>query len=284
MSQFLGYRIKSTNIKKLETILLAAKLNLKEAAKSEYHRLLSEEITEIFDDIILGASERPNCPIIDIAVNQLNTRISQAEMTNSGTEYDLRAGVTLIPDKEYTYVMLNASNAMLVKAFEDTKNIEDYKVDSKSLNNGVKTEQAEKWDSLHKQCSKTPAILSAVLTNRMEVDPKYLSFESPVDRAKIRAQRNMINRLLNQYACGTEISNRQLMPLMDKALMRMLDDDIQEELQDMISHLATLLVDIKLDDVQRNPSEPIEPDVSSETTPEENHNSCESVTADGVNA
>ena len=78
MSQFLGYRIKSTNIKKLETILLAAKLNLKEAAKSEYHRLLSEEITEIFDDIILGVIERPNCPIIDVAVNQLNTRISQA--------------------------------------------------------------------------------------------------------------------------------------------------------------------------------------------------------------
>lgn len=257
MTEFAGYRIKSTNIQRVESILREAKRNLKSAAESEFHRMLSEEVCEVVDDITLNVMQRPSCSILQAAQERLNEAIGKAEMSGSGTEYDLRSGVTLIPDKEYTYIILHVSNPVLEKAFADTKGIESFKVSDEDVANGVKTPAAMKWEELQKRCSLQPSLMSATLTNKIEADPSMLGFESPLDRAKTRARRTMTARLLNQYACGTEIRNNQLMPLLDKALTKMLTPAVQAELDGMVGQLAGTLIDVTLELVTSDPNRPV---------------------------
>lgn len=256
MAQFLGYRIKSTNIGKVEKILRLAKVRLNDAASAEYHRLLSEEVCELVDDVTLGVCQRPEYPLLEEATNRLNNRVSRAEFSSSGTEYDLRAGVTIIPDSQYTYLILNVSNPELEKAFCDTPGIEDYKVNDGDVQNNAMTAAAAKWDELRKRCEAQPSLLSAGLTNRMNVDPEKLTYDTPIVRAKVRARRSMTSRLLNQYACGKEIKSAELMPMMDKALEKLMDPDVQAEMDDMTAQLASTLIEITTDLVLHDPRQP----------------------------
>lgn len=257
MSEFLGYRIQTTNIGKLEKILLKAKDSIHAKAEEEYHRLLSEEICELIDDITLGVRQRPNQPLLDEAIAILNDKISRAEIAGSGTEYDMRTGVALLPDNKYTYVMLSVSNMKLEEAFSSSEGIEPYKVSDKDGVEGSRSPAAEKWEQFRKKYGSQPAIISATLTSRLTPDPSKLAFESPLSRAKTRARRAMTSRILNSYACGKEIQNTQLMAMMDKALLRLTDDDIVEEMDAMVSQLSMTLIDITLDIILQDPRKPV---------------------------
>lgn len=258
MGQFLGYRTKTTNIRKVENILRIAKANLREAAETEYHRMLSQEICELVDDITLGIVQRPNFPLLEAATNLLNEKIGRAEMASSGTEYDLRTSVSIIPDRQYTYFILVVSNPALEEAFRKSPDIEDYRVTEEELRNDVRTAAAAQWDELRKRCDNAPSLLSATLTNRMTVNPERLEFESPIVRAMTRARRNLTSRILNQYACGKEIQSTQLMPMLDKALAKLMDEDIQAELDESAAHLAGNLVSITMELVMHDPRKPAE--------------------------
>lgn len=271
MGQFLGYRVKTTNISKIEKILRTAKANLREAAETEYHRMLSQEICELVDDITLGVMQRPEFPLLEAATNLLNDKIGRAEMSSSGTEYDLRAGVSIIPDKQYTYFILTVSNPALEEAFRSSPNIEDYRVTEEELRHDVRTAAAAKWDELRKRCDNAPSMLSATLTNRMTVDPEKLKFESPVVRAKTRARRNLTARLLNQYACGKEIQSTQLMSMMDMALAKLMDEDIQTELNESAAHLTGSLAVITMELIMHDPRKPAERTFDAEDEIEDKH-------------
>lgn len=258
MSRFWGYRIKSVNINQVESILKNAKAKIAEAASEEYHRLLGIEIATLIDDITLNIQQRPNIPIFNAAINVLNEKISRAEAIGTGTEYDLRTGVTIIPDKGYTYLMLTASNSSLIPAFESTEGIENYTVDF-SIKDKTEEQSArsKKWERLWKRNEDSPAILTSSLTTQIKPDPNKLTFPSKLDRASDRARHTITSRLLNQYACGQEIKPAQLMPLLDLALERILDDDIQRELDITIDNLCRILLDISLEITMKDPREPL---------------------------
>lgn len=256
-AEFLGYRIQSTSLVKLEKILSLAKRNIFYAATNEYHRMLSETICELIDDITLGIRQRPNRSILEEATEILNDTISRAEIGGMGTEYDMRVMISLIPDTKYTYIILSVSNEKLLEAFETTEGIEAYKVSSEAEQAGDHSEAAHKWDELRKRCEEKPSIFSANLTNRLNVNPDKLKYDSPLSRAKVRARQNMTSRLLNQYACGKEIQSAQLMPLLDKALLRLMDDDIQQDVNAMVSRLAMTLIDITPEIVQQDPRQAV---------------------------
>lgn len=256
MGMFLGYRIKSTNISRVASILQKAKANLYEGAMEEYHRLLSEEIAGVVDDITLNLMQRPPHPILDEAVSRLNAQIERAETLGTGTEYDLRAGVTVIPDKAYTYLMLTVSNPSLVEVFAKTEGIEDYTVDmTVEKENDVPSERAAKWEGLRKACGSGSISFTAALTNRMTVDTGRLTFISKESRAMDRARWNMTARLMNSYAGGQEIRGEQLMPTLDKALLRLTDCEA-EAMRDMADRLTATLIDIDLDLVTKDPRQP----------------------------
>jgi len=256
MGQFLGYRTKTTNIRRVEEVLRTAKAKLREAAEAEYHRMLSQEVCELVDDITLGITQRPDIPLLEAAANLLNDKIGRAEMVSSGTEYDLRTCVSIIPDEQYTYFILTVSNPALEETFRGSPGIEDYRVSEEEVRNDVRTAAAVKWDELRKRCGNAPSLLAATLTNRMTVDPEKLEFESPIARAKTRARRNLTSRILNQYACGKEIQRAQLMSMMDKALTRLMDEDMQAELEESAIRLAPNLINITMELILHDPREP----------------------------
>lgn len=258
--QFLGYRIKSTNIAKVEAVLRDAKSNLASAASEEYHRFLSEEVCELVDDIAMNIKPRPtNMTILEAATQSLNRSISAAESLNTGTEYDLRSGVSIIPDKGYTYLLLTAWNPLLPQVFGKTEGIEPYTVGlGVSPNSDEERDvRGKKWERLFRRTQAEPALLTATLTNMMQVEPKMLVFPEKKDRAYVRARRALTARLLNQYANGESISSERLMPLMDKALAKVLDDECAEELDKMAAQLMNILVDINLTLITTLPEDPV---------------------------
>lgn len=256
MKPFPGYRIRQTNLYLVEQILFEARKNLFAAAMAEYHRFLSNEVCELVDDITLGVMQRPDIPILTAAKTRLDDTIARAELSTNGTEYDLRASVSIIPQEDATYLLFNASNPALQKAFAKTRGIEDCTVSEDDVQRGVKTEMAKKWEELRKNSETHPIILNASLANRVELDEKMLQFEEPLVRAKVRARRNMTARLMNQYACGQEIQSAQLMSVMDKALTALTEKETQLEMDDMARQLATTLIkvthELVLADPKRN--------------------------------
>lgn len=259
--QIHGYRIKTPSIAKVETVLLAAKNNVREAADRQYHELLSEEVCSLVDDITLNICQRPPCSIFDEAVRRLNDKINRAEMTSSGTEYDLRAGVSVIPDGGYTYLMFSANNPALEEAFAATKQIEPYAVSGDDPN----CEEAKKWEAFCERYHRESPMLSASLTSRMFADIDKLTYASPMERAQTIARHNLTRRLLNQYACGREIQQQDLMSVMDRALAKLVENDSMSMLNEMTMQLSTTLIEITKELVVFDPSKPApEPIVGAE--------------------
>lgn len=250
--QIHGYRIKTPSISKVETILLAAKNNVREAADRQYHELLSEEVSALVDGITLNIYQRPPCSIFDEAVRRLNDKINRTEMTSSGTEYDLRAGVSIIPDGGYTYLMFSANNPALEDAFASTKQIEPYAVSGDDVN----SEEAKKWESFCERYHRESPMLSASLTSRMSADVDKLTYASPLERAQTIARHNLTRLLLNQYACGREIQQQDLMSTLDKALSRLVEDDQMSALSEMTMQLSSTLIEITKELVVFDPSKP----------------------------
>ncbi len=271
MARFLGYRIPSTNIKKIEEVLATAKTNLRTTAMEEYHRLLSEEIAEIVDDITLNIVQRPEYPILDEAVNRLNQRIIKAERTNQRTEYNLFAGVTVIPDKKYTYLLPNIANARMIKTFSRTKGLEDFSYAEMEVLQGLDNGRAAKWNELHNKTELTEGglVMTVILTNQVKVNPDRLLFAPPAERAKVRARRNMTSKLLNLYAMGDQIKDYQLMAVLDKALMALTTEEAEQEMNEMTKQLTATLIDITRELVITDPRKPIESEKPEESNQQE---------------
>lgn len=271
ITMFLGYYIKSTEIKFVSEILNKARTNVRDMAISEYHKLLSLELTELIDNIILNIESRPQGTIFDEGIRRLHKRISYTEYKNIGTEYDLRTSVSLFPDKEKTYILLHCSNPSLVEAFAKTEGIEDYTIqDSGSaVLNELDEEQENrimKWDEIRKQ-DMLP--MSVMLTTQMTADIDLCEFASPLTRADIRARRAMLTRLLNAYGCEEEIPKTQLMPLLDMSLSSLLKPEITNAISSAKAQLAQTLIPITKDVLLFDPSNPIIEDSTEEDAMEE---------------
>ena len=258
MQKFHGYRSKGATASFVEQILLNAKENIRNAAQEEYHLLLSDEISQLIDDIAMNIRQRPETSILDAAVESLNHRIMEAENFNTGTEYDLRSGVQVIPDDDgYTYFIFTAANPLLEAAFASTPGMEDYTVGilPSEIEGNRPTEQARKWDVLNKRYGNASPILSANLTSQVELDTSLIQIIDKKERAAARARRHLTTILLNRYACGKEIPNNQLMPMLDRALSRLLYEEELGELQRITDELMRILPEYDLAFIQKSSSE-----------------------------
>lgn len=257
MQKFHGYRVKGATASFVEQILLKAKENIQQAAQEEYHLLLSDEVSQLIDDIAMNLCSRPNIPILDAAAETLNHRIMEAENFNTGTEYDLRSGVQVIPDDDgYTYFIFTSANPQLEAAFASTPGIEDYTVaiQLSDIDDNNPTEQSVKWDTLNKRYSGSSPIISANLTSQVDLDPNLIRIIDKNERAAVRARRHLTTVLLNRYACGKEIPNSQLMPILDKTFSRFLFEEENGELQRITDELLRILPEYDLSFIQKNPS------------------------------
>ena len=268
MQRFCGYRTKESQTQSIETLLLRAKENIRQAAQEEYHRLLSDELAELIDDVAMSLRPRPDRPILIAATEQLNKQIMDAENFNSGTEYDLRAGVQIIPDSDgYIYLIFTAANPLLEQAFAANECIEDYTVGispAGQRDNGP-NEQAQKWEALNKRYNGASPLMSASLTCQMELDTSMLRIDNRATRATTRARRHLTTLLLNRYACGQEIRNDRLMLFLDKALARLLQEGDDGELARITDDLIRILPDYDLEFIQRDPQAAVDGSAKKET-------------------
>lgn len=268
MSKFRGYKIDTTNICRIEAILDDAKKNIAAAAKEEYHRLLSDILNELCTDISLHVIDRPNIPVLDAAVNILNQKITQTENLNLGTEFDLRSGTSIIPDKDdkCIYIIFNAANPLLEDAFAATKGILDFTVEMDESVEHAENERVRKWMKLQKRMQDTPILMHATLTSTIEVDKTLLRFDPKKDRATERARHHLMNRYMQMYSGGQQIQPQDLMRVMDQAMSRLLSETGEADMRMVEAQLMDILTEIDLETVILNPKSAIaeaqQPDTS----------------------
>ena len=265
MSRFHGYKINTTNISKVEKLLYDARCNLALAEAEEYHRLLSDELNHLITDISLNVVPRPEVSILDAAVNILNGKIQQAETMNLGTEYDLRSGVSVMPDKDdkCVYLIFNASNASLEEAFAETEGIEDFTVEISESTENTESTRARKWGELQQRYRDKPILLNAALTTTVKVNPNLLRLDDKETRATVRARHHVMGHYMQMYSGGREIQPAQLMYITDLALTRLVTPEGTAEMEQKKDQLMTILTDVSLEDIMRDPKAP----VPSETSP-----------------
>ena len=250
-----GYRIKSTNINRINRILQAAKTNIQMAANEEFHRLLCEEITELVDNIALGIVERPqDRTILQAALDRLMDKVRFAEGNNLSMEYNLRTAIQIFPDKDATYFLF-FGNVIFEEAFAMTQGIEDYTVEIEvsDTTETVLSEKAVVWNRLQSEYKDNPSILCGNFNLNLNIDESLLIFPDVKDRAEERARQNLTSRYMNMYSLGRQIDPQDLMPVMDRALIRLMDDESKEQLDIMTAQLRQILPEITLDMIRPAP-------------------------------
>jgi hypothetical protein len=259
-----GYKIAGTNLKNIEQTLQEARKNVREAETEVYARLLSREITELVDDIAMNIVPRPDIPIIVAAEHLLAEKLRFAG-AGADTEYNLEVSANILTDGKDTYVLLHSKNQTLIDAFKSTQGIADFTVQSSSTlmaDRQDETKEMKKWSRLRGKYGDNLMLsaMSAVISGPVELDEQRLAFESPADRAGVRARHTITNRLLALYANGKEIPPHKLMAHMDSAFEAMLSEDNQFLVGDMALKLAAVLPNITLELVKADPKAPPVPE------------------------
>jgi len=270
MNHFKGYKANVREIAQIERILKEAKSNIASAAREEYHRLLSDEITIICDDISLGIRERPNCSLLNLAIEVLNQKIFQTETKGIHTEYNLCSAVSLIPDSEddCTYIIFNSANPILEEAFAVTNGVEDFSFDLDERNaENTQSDRSKKWGVLEKRYIDSPILLNTTFTSQMTVDTSVLCFEEKDVRASIRARHQAMNQYMREYAAGREIHPSELMRYMDFALGKAVSEQGEADMEEMKAKLMSILPDIAVDVITKDPT------ALAEAPPDENNES-----------
>lgn len=249
MDKFHGYKIETNNVERLNKVLQAAKSNMTAAANELYHKLLSEEITELVDNIAMNIIARPQGSLIDVARGTLMDKIRFSEARGLPTEYNLATSIQVIPSNKVCYLMFCGTNAFLEEAFASTQGIEDYSVALKEGNeaDNILTEREQQWLRLQKQCEAEPAILFANLSMQVSLDRSLLIFADKTERAAVRARHELTNQFINMYAAGKQIQPYELMSFMDKSLSQTLSDSTQAKQKELEMRLLNILPDITLD-------------------------------------
>ena len=276
MNKFNGYKVETSSAAKIEKILERAKENISLAAKEEYHRFLSEEISILCDNIALGICQRPNVSLLNAGIDILNQKIALAETRGLDTEYNLCSAVSIIPDGKSTFLIFESRNVLVEAAFSHTKGIEDYSfsLDDKEMD-VTQQERSKKWTQLESKYKNKPILLKSALTTPVTIDTSMLVFCNKSERAEALARYQVMNRCIQQYSCGADIKPHELMRYFDLALIKTVTEQGELDIAESAAKLITILADIDLELIERDPNAPIpvgDKDVVGEDEEDDNEN------------
>lgn len=261
--EFHGYRIKSTNIARVNTTLNAGRVAFHKQAVINYHQLLSEEIARLVDNIALNIEPAPNRTILEEAIARLNNKIQFTESCDARSEYNFRAAVQIVTDKDYTYLLFFCNNPdpVLEEAFAAVKGIEDYRVKEEEADaNGVPSERLVKWVSLQKQSESSPSAMTSILTSPIEVDESLLILEGREARIQERARHELLNQYLKLHSFGREIPASELMHLVEKALVETMEPSWEPQFNELSQRLEQILPELTLAMITGRSDETATPD------------------------
>lgn len=245
--KFEGYRIKTINVCRLEKWLNDVKKAIAAAAKEEYHRMLSEEVQHLVDNIAINAVRRPESSILIAATEILNERIRAAESINAPIEYNLSSAVSMLPEKDYIYILLDAHNETIREAFASDPAVEDYSFELDEPKDDVPTERMKKWENLRQ---KDAVVMRVMLTTQLQLDKSMLHFDDKNTRATEIARQNLTSRYVNLYAGGKQIPPEKQMMIVEQAFLRACAPDADYEIAQMRERLMQILPDITLEMIE----------------------------------
>ena len=259
--KFEGYRIKTVNICRLEKWLAEVRTQTTAAASEEYHRMLSEEVQHLIDNIAINAVPRPECSILTAATEMLNERIRNAEGINAPIEYNLSSAVSMFPEKDYIYILLEAHNEVIREAFASNPVVEDYSFKLDEPKDDIPTERMKKWEAIRQRDS---AILRAILTTPLQLNKSLLHFDDKNIRATEIARQNLTNRYVNLYAGGKQLPPEKQMLIIEQAFLRACSPDADYEIAQMRERLMQILPDITLELIEPETAAPEQAEESAE--------------------
>lgn len=242
-----GYRIKKVSFRKVEDVLDEAKKSVKRIAHNRYCELLSREIENLIDHIVLGNINQPKeKSIFDSAVEELNKKIASAMARRDNNEYNLACSVNLLSYKNDTYIELCAITDIYDTVFLNIDGVEDYCVEESNSLFAMVDEKIEIWKAIIEKYKHDTVFSMRLYPVANNTRPKFeeLHFNSIDVRAEAKARHYVSNVLLAGYSCGEQIPPYKLMELMDYALLRSSDANIAPSIKTKAEELKRILPEI----------------------------------------
>lgn len=216
-----------------------------------YNSLLAEEIASLTDEVTLGITTvNKGFTILSAAVERLNKKIARSSTANTVTEFNFKTNVFVYEFEGKYYAEIDTVQKSFAEEIKKNVNTADFigfTEMEKSNETSVSNNQML-WQKIRKEYSeqKQPFVCKICPVRDMFVKPKFseLKFPSECDRAYSIAMHQLENELLTQYSFGEKIEPSQLMPLMDKVLARLVEDDIQDKLAVLSKEVKNKLVNI----------------------------------------
>lgn len=224
---------------------------IKKECQNVYNELLAEEIVEIVDEITLGITNiNEGFTIFSAAVERLNNKIARSSVSNTITEYNFRTNLYIYEFEGKYYAELDTVQKTFAEEVKNNVNTADYIgfEEMERTTNSQISDTILLWQKIRKAYSegKEPFVCKICPTKDIFSKPSFeeLKFPKKKDRACSVALHQLENELLTQYSLGEKIEPYQLMPLMDKVLTRVVEDDMQDRQTVLIKEIETKLVDI----------------------------------------
>lgn len=258
-----GFQLETQNAAAIELAISSILDAVTKQGTTHYHKLLSEEVQTLIDDISLNILQRPtDLSLLEVAKKELDAKIAYATGRLLPTRYNLYASVQIMLMDSQTYIKFQSSTPLYKSALSKVKGLTSYSYDSRGSTG--QEERGETWNKLmEKYAGQNAPACTVQLFPRgpIDVDPAMLKFDSPLQRARIIARHNLTNQLLGMYGSGKEIPPYKLMQYMDLALEDLTQQNIKREMQNMVAHLQTILINIttalvtETPNMQTNPTE-----------------------------
>lgn len=241
-----GYRLETQDAAMIESTMTDLQNTITKQGTAHYQKLLSEEIQTLIDNISLNILPRPmDVSLLDAAKKELDAKIAYATGRLLPTRYNLYASAQIMLLDSHTYIKIQSSTPLYKSALSKVKGLTSYSYDPRSSTG--QEERGEIWNKLmEKYAGQNVPVCSVQLFPRgpIDVDPTKLKFDSPLQRARIIARHNLTNQLLGMYGSGKEIPPYKLMRYMDLALEDLTQQNAKREMQSMVAHLQTILINI----------------------------------------
>lgn len=214
-----GYKIETTDMKKLDYILHDIQKFINDKARKYYIKLLSREIESTLDDLSLNVLNRnENQSVYDLASNSINEKIIYTSNQNVATLYNMNVSISVYMLNDETYIMINSLNSQIFKHLTGIKGVTEYSVEH---NKQEGTKVADVWNTIKENYEDDRPLTLQVLPNNklfQKVEFNELSFSKYEDRVSQRVRFNIFSKLLTTLNLNRDIQSYQLMPLFDEAL------------------------------------------------------------------
>lgn len=244
-----GFLVKDvSSVQDLEAALYNIQESVQQTACKAYESLVKWQVERLIDEVTLN---RYKCPegksVVDIAFNEVNMKVVQAERNSDHTEFNLYMGIQIlvsqIDGKPVVYFKVNTLNELYEKKLAKLKTLVPYSITEDDLK--AKKEKASFWESVSSKYQDNIPLESIIVRyDKLTCDLSKMKFRSPQERAHDLAVEKIMNHLLSCYGCRQEIPPAKLMEYTLQAASRLKHPDMMEAVKLEEEALVQILPDI----------------------------------------